>query len=127
MEAATISAGIIAARLFMIFLPWERAELLRLLLILHLLDLPALLLDLLLLRIHLLLGLLIGILIVLELIAYRITGRAAQSRANQRACRRMAHRGSDQRAAHTSNTGTAQSSFFASAERLSAASYRADG
>src|SRR5271166_843983 len=91
------------------------------LILLQLLDLPALLLDLLLLRLDLLLGLGVGVFVVLHLVAYRIAGRAAEAATNQGTSGWMADRRAHQRTADRADTSTAESTFLTRAHRLPAA------
>ena len=78
------------------------------------LDLAALLLDLLLLGLHLLLSLRVGVLSVLHLIADRVAGDAAEARADGRACAWMSDRGTHDRAAHRAHTGAAEGALLTS-------------
>jgi len=79
-----------------------------------LLDLPALLLDLLLLRLHLLLGLRVGVLGVLHLISDRVAGYAAEARADRRARAWVSDCGSDNSAAYRADPGATQGALLTS-------------
>jgi hypothetical protein len=88
----------------------------------ELLDLLALILDFLLLRLDLSLGLRVGVLRILQRIADYVAGTTAQSTADQRARERMAYGGTDNRTASSTYRRTAESAFFTSRERLPRAS-----
>jgi hypothetical protein len=90
--------------------------------LLQLLNLTPLLLDLLLLRLHLLLGLLARGLVILHLVTDCISGHPAERAADCRADRGSAHRGSDDRAGGSADTRASQGAFFTGRERLPRAS-----
>src|ERR1700679_2189613 len=89
---------------------------------LELLDLLALILDFLLLRLHLLLGLGVGVLRILHRIAYYVTSTTAQNTADQRTRERMAYGRPDQCATACAHRSAAESAFFTSREWLPGAS-----
>src|SRR5208337_3343625 len=89
---------------------------------LQLLDLLALILDLLLLRLHLLLGLCVGVFLVLHRIADYIAGTTAQNATDRSPRERMAHSGTYDRPGTRAQRRAAQGAFFTSRERLPRAS-----
>jgi hypothetical protein len=96
-------------------------DLFGLLLLPHLLQFAALTFDLLLLLFHLALRLLLLDFLILHRIANRVSTYAANGAADRRACCGMADSGANQGAGAGAEDAAAQGSFFAGAERLSAA------
>jgi hypothetical protein len=92
------------------------------LLLSHLLDFAALVLNLLLLLLQLALGLLILHLPVLHLVANHISAAGAEGAANCSSCARMTHRGPDDCAGAGAEQGAYTRTFFALAQRLSGTS-----
>src|SRR5271168_2617672 len=86
---------------------------------LELLNLLALILDFLLLRLHLRLGLRVGILRILQRIADYVASTAAQHTADRCTRQRMANGRSDKGATNRADTRAAQRAFFTSRERIS--------
>ena len=85
---------------------------------LELLDLLALILKFLLLRLHLLLSLCVGVLLIQHRVADYVAGATAQNTTDQGARERMTYGRPDQRAAACTHRSAAESALFTSRKRV---------